>query len=233
MQSYLDNTFTFTEGTVLKVSLKYNLERVNVTTSLKSYDVTNELYVMHLYLKVTGSDLTCSLEQLNYVISTGFIKEHFCKLQINRIKWLVILLVNATDNSFIARLPIKNCHGTINVPISKVSKYYNYTYHLYQNSTTPFKFTLKGVPIHIQQRSDMLPFIEALCNLFVMEIHVNPDISNNGYLKYVKPTLKNSITPNSGQYQEIKVAYPWGFQIMNKNKKKRKVKSKLKKIHNL
>ncbi|MGH0883559.1 hypothetical protein [Bacillus paranthracis] len=220
---FFKNNIEFKEDTILKVNFKYSLElsRKKVTKT----DIEVDRYTMDLCFKVMGGNLTCNTDDLYNLFSEKIVRNYFSKIQISRIKWHVICITNITGKSFIARLPLRNCYGSINLPLSNISQDHYYVYHLYRNKITPFKFVVKRVLLSVDNVIDLTSNLDNLSNLFTRRIPVNEDVNKKSYLKYVKDSHKSGYSRyTSDFFEEIQVAFPWGFQpilrVRKRNKKR-------------
>lgn len=138
----------------------------------------------------------------------------------------LLSISNVTDKSFVARLLLKGCYGQVNMVLFGVSTEHHYIYHLYKDKISPFKFSMKGVPFCLLEDIDS---VNKITDIFINRIPVNNDISENGQLKFVRLSHSRTLSRYfQDSFKEIEVAYPWGFQVISKNRKKSPKQSKKK-----
>lgn len=225
MENFLSKEINLEEGTILKITLKYSILSNN--KSVPNSTIDRERFSIDLTYKVMQNQLTCTIDDIYNVIVSIILQNNICRIQISRIKWHLISINNLTTKNFIARLPLRSCTGLLEQPLSSISSNYNYTFHLYQKKATPFKFSIKGVPMRIEDDPELSNILSDIGKIFTGKIPVNKNIENNGHLKYVKiSNSKGYKSRLSDVFEEIEVAYPWGFQQMRTIKQEKPVKRK-------
>lgn len=227
MSKFLDNEVILSDDSVIKVSLKYQLQ-LGVSRGI-IYEPKVDRYGIDVLLKIKGGEAKISIKSLYYLISDVILKKYLCTIQIDKIAWKLMTIIDLTSNIFIARLPINNCQGLLQLPLSKISRDHHFVYHLYRSKITPFKFMLKGVPTSCVDDQELITHLDRISDIFTEKL---PIINENGepfsqYFKFVRMTSSSSYSRYNSRYksenfQEIDTAYPWGFvRIHNKSKPKR------------
>nr|AXR86333.1 hypothetical protein [Gracilaria ferox] len=132
-------------------------------------------------------------------------------------------VTNLTESYFVKRIPITNCYGHLDVPLSKVSMQDNFTYHLYHNNPIPFKFSLKGVPCDIVIDSSFEDKLNAISNIFVDNLPIVGLDNQDSYFQFVKKPYNKADIGDSKNYISIESALASGF-VTYKYKKDNKNK---------
>nr|AAC04728.1 ORF5 [Gracilaria robusta] len=208
MKSILASKINIAQGDIVQVALKYEL-----ITSKKSRCFNRETnnYISKIFLKLQGLSIAIELKSIYILIKEIILEKYICPVQIKNIKWKFMTVTNLTESYLVKRIPIINCYGHLDIPISKVSMRDNFTYHLYHNSSIPFKFSVKGVPSNTVFDAKFEEKLNAISNIFVDNLPIVGLDTKESYFQFVKKPSNIAGIGNSDSYIIIESALASGF----------------------
>lgn len=204
MSKYLEKQIFLPVGTVLRMVLKYRSSSIS-----KKKSVNIKYYVSSIFFKVVEDDITCTLRDIEFVITNIILKSAFCRIQSNQIQWTFVTIL--TGYNVIARFPVKECYGHISS-----SETFRFTFHLYRNKRTPCAYNLEGVSSQIISNTEYQDILYEISRLFTENLPIVHSKKCLGRLRFVRLTNNHN-----KMFLPFDLAYPWGKANPKRNRKKR------------